>query len=89
VSPDLNDMYMVTGEHKRVSNIVNEIDSLDQNDNGVHIYKDPVSIYQALLETLKTCSTMIFEEDYNAWNSFNCKSRMGKAFLIDQADYTT
>ena len=61
--------------------------SLDQDD-GVHIYKDPVSIYTALLETLKTCSTMIIEEDFKAWQSHNFKSRMGKCFMIDQADYT-
>lgn len=60
---------------------------LDQDNNPC--YKDPLEIYQTILETLKKSSTMTIQEDYPAWKAANFKSSMGKLLLIDQADYLT
>jgi len=65
--------------------VIEELESLDT----CQVLKDPVSIYQTVLETLKKSSTMIIEEDYNSWKAYNYKSKMGKCLLIDQGDYTT
>ena len=68
--------------------MIEELESLGTDDR-CQILKDPVSIYQTVLETLKKSSTMIIEEDYKSWKAYNCKSKMGKCFMIDQSDYTT
>lgn len=66
---------------------VQDLGMLDQDNNPC--YKDPLEIYQTILETLKKSSTMTVQEDYPAWKAANFKSSMGKLLLIDQADYLT
>lgn len=58
-------------------------------DESLNICRDPLEIYQTILETLKKSSSMIMTEDYAGWKSSNFKSCMGKCLMVDQADYLT
>jgi len=84
--PEINTCCLVTGVHARV-NTVNEISLVENEDNLV--LRNPLDIFQTILETLKKSSSMLIEEDVASWTASGCKKNMGKCLLVDQSDYQT
>lgn len=57
------DSVFIQGYHSRVKNITDEVAMLC-TDESLNVVRDPLEIFQTILETLKKSSSMIITEDY-------------------------
>ena len=82
---ELSETTMVTGSYQRF-----EKDQINMIDDEEHtVIRDPLDIYQTVLENCKKYGSMCIREDYPGWKAGNFKSQFGKLLLLDEADYAT
>lgn len=83
---DISETVMVQGkDHTRVPN--DQLNFVDSDDNI--ITRDPIEIYQTMLEVLKKHSVMGIQDDFPSYNANGRENDQAKLMLIDQADYNT